>query len=311
MPPLDPLESNNSALPAPAAVPSLAATPAPVAADAAVANPAATPAPAEARTVPPAEPAPASTPEPKPAPVVEPTLLQKFDDEKKAKAPKAEPKPAEAPKPADAKAEPPKPGEEPKPADAAAAEPPKPAEPAAPVEYKYTLPETLKMDDALRSDVHKAFDDFRANPAEGAQRLLDLHTQAMERFAEQTLAEQHRAFNQTREQWRKQVAADQEIGGAGHQTAMGAIARMRDLVGGDMLKPRTTADGKPMISEMDEMVQATGVGDHPVFLKMLHRFARYFDEGQEVVADGKPTKNNGARPRSGLYTDASRAKMQV
>jgi hypothetical protein len=307
MPPLDPLDPVIPAVAAPAIAPSPAPTP-PAEAPA-VANPAvAPPAPAEARTPAPAEPAPAPLPEPKAAPAVEPTLLQKFDDEQKAKAPK----PVEATKPADAKvAEAPKPGEEPKPAETAAAEPPKPAEPAAPIEYKYTLPETLKMDDALKADVHKAFDDFRANPAEGAQRLVDLHTQAMERFAEQTLAEQHRVFNQTREEWRKQVASDPEIGGAGHQTAMGAIARMRNLVSRDMLEPRTTADGKPMISELDEFLQTTGAGDHPVFLKMLHRFARYFDEGQEVVADGKPTKNNGARPRSGLYTDASRAKMQV
>jgi hypothetical protein len=167
------------------------------------------------------------------------------------------------------------------------------------------------MDDALRSDVHKAFDDFRANPAEGAQRLLDLHTQAMTRFAEQTLAEQHRVFHEYRQQNVKAVMADSELGGAGHMTAMGAVARMRNLVGGEMLNPRTTADGKPMISEMDEFLQTTGAGDHPVFLKMLHRFARYFDEGQQVVSDGKPPKNNGARPRSGLYTEASRAKMQV
>lgn len=291
----DPLDPN-------ATPPVLPASPA-VETAAAVANPVAAPAPAEPIASPAAEPAPAPTPEP--APVVEPTLLQKFDDDKK----KAEPKPAEAK--AEPKAEPPKPGEEPKSADAAAVEPPKPAEPLAPVEYKYTLPETLKMDDALKADVHKAFDDFRANPAEGAQRLLDLHTQAMTRFAEHTLADQHRVFNEYRQQNVNAVMADPEIGGAGHMTAMGAIARMRNLVGGSMLDPRTTADGKPMISEMDEFLQTTGAGDHPVFLKMLHRFARYFDEGQEVISDGKPTKNNGSRPRSGLYSEASRAKMQV
>jgi hypothetical protein len=90
---------------------------------AAVAIPAA-PAPVTASPPSPAEPAPVSPSEPKALPAAEPTLLQKFDDEQKAKALKAEPpKSTEAPK-VDAKpAEPPKPGEEPKPAEAVAAEP--------------------------------------------------------------------------------------------------------------------------------------------------------------------------------------------
>ena len=96
----------------------------------------------------------------------------------------AEPKPAEPTKPADGKAAETKPAEA-KPAEAEA----KPTEPIKPepVEYKYTVPEVIKLDDARKAELHAALDEFRANPAEGAQKLLDLHAGAMKAFKDSFL----------------------------------------------------------------------------------------------------------------------------
>jgi hypothetical protein len=274
--------------PSPASQPAAppAAEPAPV-----TTTPAAQPTPSQAAPAPvvttPAEPAPAAQPA---APA--PTLLEKFDAEKAAattlpavaeaaEAAKTAPAPltaAQAAPPAPKPAEIAKPGEAP-PAQAAQ------AAPTAPVEYKYTLPETITMDDALRSEVHTAFDNFRANPAEGAQQLVNLHEKQMTEFAQAMAKRQVDVWNETKQGWAKKVLADPELGGSGYQTTMGAVARMRDLFVNEKNR-----------AEFEDMIRTTGVGDHPAFLRMLHQAARYFDEPTLPPPNPRPAPGNGQRP---------------
>lgn len=209
----------------------------------------------------------------------EPSLLETFDKDKKV----AETKDG---KPVEAKSDA-------KPED-------KPAE-LPPVEYKYTVPETLKVDDATKAELHTALDAFRANPAEGVQGLVDLHNKKMQDFANFTLQEQHRVFNETRAGWRKDWMADAEIGGSGYQTSMAAIARMRDL-----LVPEKER------AAFDQFLRITGAGDHPMFGRLLHNAARYFDEPQasSIPTDIKPSKTNGRAPKGSLYTHPSSQNME-
>lgn len=260
------------------------------------------------------------------------TLLQEFDKDTKAKEkPTADAKAAEHAK--DAKAEPAKPDAEnklaadakdaAKPAEAKAAEAPKPAEgdkPAevkaeesakpAPVEYKYEVPAVLKMDDALKTEVHTLLDEFRADPGKNVQKLIDFHAKSMETYATnlQKQMDQHQrdVFNETRKGWANDVKASDEIGGAGFQTSMGVVARMRDLVAHDMMAARTWDDGSPRKSQLDEFLETTGAGDHPVFLTMLHRFGKYFDEAGLPPPGAQPAPNNGRRKPAtmkDLYAD--------
>ena len=225
-----------------------------------------------------------------------PTLLETFGrDEKPAEKP-AEAKPADdrpAEKPVEAKPEGEKPAEvkpEEKPTEAKpeGEKPPevKP-EPLPAVDYKYELPETIKLDDATRADFHGALDGFRADPAAGAQKLIDLHNKTMTDYAADLVRQQHQAFADTRKDWNKQVMADPEIGGSGHQTAMGAIARMRDLF-----------VAEKDVAAFDSFLRVTGAGDHPEFLKMLHNAARYFDEPPLPPVDARPPKSNGTDPKA-------------
>jgi hypothetical protein len=199
-------------------------------------------------------------------------------------------KPAEAPKPEE------KPGDKPaeKPAEKAAEAKPaekqvevKPAEPVKPepVAYEYTVPETIKMDDALKGTFHTALDNFRADPTKGAQGLMDLHNQAMTDYATHLAAEQQRVFSETRKEWRKQVMADEQLGGSGYQTTMKAVARMRDMAVPE--KDRAS---------FNEFLRVTGAGDHPAFLRAMHNFARYFDEPGLPPPNPTPPPGNGARP---------------
>lgn len=233
---------------------------------------------------------------PEPHPVEVPSLLETVG---KKEEPKVEAKPADAVKPVDAALEA-------KPVEAAAPEV-KPVEPpTAPekVEWKFELPPTLKADDARMGRFTGILDNI-LTPKEGetrvqaGQRLLDLHNEAMTAYAEQTLANQIKAFNDTRAEWRKQVMADPKLGGSGHDTAMGAVARMRDLTISDAKPgtPQYETDAK----EFNDFLRVTGAGDHPAYLRQLHRFARFLDEPPAPAAIGKPTPTNGIRPNGGFY----------
>lgn len=263
----------------------------------------------------PIEQAPAAASAPAAAPVdpaltSPPSLLEEFGKDKDAKPAEAAgdkpvdgaAKPAEGDKPAveaekkpdeaAAKPEDKKPDEK-KPEPAVETKPPEPVK-LEPIEYKYELPETLKLDDALKTDLHGALDAFRAEPT-NVQPLIDLHNKVINEFAAATRREQYSVFNDTRAGWRKDVMADPEIGGAGHQTAMGAIARMRDLAVPEKDRPA-----------FDEFLRITGAGDHPAFLRAMHNFARYFDEPAPPPPNPKPSPTNGANPAKAgvraLYT---------
>ena len=240
-----------------------------------------------------------------PPPVVEP-------------APEAEAKPADGEKPAEAPAEAPpaeKPVEGEKPAEAPPAEGEKPAEAAAepveppPVEYKYEAPEGLEIPDEMRGKLHTAFDELRIDPNKGAQSLLALHVEAIQQAEARALQDQHRVFNQTRTDWRTQVTNDPEIGRGRHDTAMKAIARVRDTLISSH-KPGTpeyAADA----ADFDMFLRITGAGDNPVFLKALHRAARFLDEGTPPQPGAKPSPTNGMAPgsrRERMYTHPSSNK---
>lgn len=275
--------------------PQAQATDSPPAAAPAVANP---------------EPAVAAPAEAAPAPAeAAPTLLQQFDKDNAAKPADAKPEgdkpagdaPAEKPadKPAEKPAEP-KPGEA-KPAEAKPGEKPAEAkvEPAKlePVAYEYALPETIKLDDATKADFHTALDAFRADPTKGAQPLIDLHNKAMTDYDAQLRQAQVDTWNDTRKAWQTEVLADEEIGGSGHQTAMGAIARMRDMF--------VTEKDRPAF---EQFLAVTGAGDHPAFLRMMHNAARLYDEPALPPSNVKPPANNGQNPgRKGILYDHPRS----
>jgi len=224
------------------------------------------------------------------APESQPSLLEQFDAEK-AKESKAKESPTPEAKPTD-------PAAEAKPKDGGAAPEPGgdlPAEPAAlePVAYEYALPETIKLDDAGRTELHTALDAFRKDPLKGAQSLIDLHNKSMTEYAQQVYRDQVATFNQTRKGWQDQVRGDEELGGAGYQTTMGAIARMRD-----MLVP------EKHLGEFNDFLKVTGAGDHPAFLRLLHAAARIFDEAPMPPPGPKPPPNLGkpqGRGLRGLY----------
>jgi len=164
---------------------------------------------------------------------------------------------------------------------------PKPAEAQQqpkPVYQEFTFPEGVTADKERLGQYTELLGQHGI-AQEAGQALLDMHTGAMQSYAEHLIAEQHRVFGETRANWRTEVMADDQLGGAGHQTTMAAVARMRDL-----LVPENRKDA------FNQMLRVTGVGDHPEFLRLLHNAARYFDEPTAPAHIGRPPPDNGRQP---------------
>lgn len=212
------------------------------------------------------------------------TLLEAAGKPEPAKAEEVKAEPA---KPAEAAA--PKIDKDGKPVveAAPAVDPAKAAEAPAPVVYDLKLPETIKVDNDLMTDYKGFLAENKLSPEIG-QALLDKYTAASQKMAEHLLAEQHRAFEDTRKGWRDEVMADAEIGGAGHKTALTKIAQMRDMLVQEKDRPA-----------FDNFLRVTGAGDHPMFLKILHTAHRWLGEPASPAIVGTPAKTNGQAPGRG------------
>lgn len=193
-----------------------------------------------------------------------------------------------------------------------------PAGPAAPTpevaapEWDFKLPETLRADDATIGQFKDTLNAL-IRPAEGetpshaAARLLTMHSDAMAAYDAQLRQDQIRAWNDTKARWRTESMADSEIGGAAHQTAMGAVARVRDRVistHNPAAGPKAKAAYENDVAEFNRFCDATGAGDHPFFLKMLHRMARFIDEPRAPQINVQPPPDAGRKPgKRSLYAE--------
>lgn len=220
------------------------------------------------------------------------SLLETLGDKPEVPAEPEAPKPET---PAEVKPEEPKPEGE-KPAEAVEAE--KPPEPE-PIKYEpFTLPDGIEPEADKIGKYGEVLGKHRI-PQEVGQELLNLHSESLKAYAnilaERTLADQHAAFDGVRADWRKQVMADEQIGGAGWETAKGVIARTRDLFmsGSKAGTPEYAKDSQ----EFNDFLRVTGAGDHPAFLKFIHNVGRRFDEPALPPPNIKPSPNNGAAPR--------------
>jgi hypothetical protein len=230
------------------------------------------------------------TPEPVAAeqPAIKETLLETVSKELAAEtAPKPEaPAVAETEKKPEAEAA--KPEGEPK-VEAAPAE----ATPLEPIDYKYEVPEGFEIDDARKGELTTALDAFRANPVEGAQALMDLHAKGVVEAINKVRGDQIELFNNTKDDWEKQIMADPEIGGAGYETAKRAVCRVRQAAVPDKDMP-----------DFEHFLRVTGAGSHPAFWRMMHNLAAYVDEPMQSPTNLLPPKDIGKAPRGAKRQDS-------
>jgi hypothetical protein len=190
------------------------------------------------------------------------------------------------------------------PVEAKKDEPPaKPPEPVKPPDYsKLKLPDGFVANDDRMGKFTSLLDDTKVAPAERAQSLLNLAGDVMTEWAtnaqKDMLVNQIKVWNDTRSDWRKKVMADPVLGGAGYDTAMGVVARMRDMF---VSSSEYGSDGyNADMKEFVDFLRSTGAGDHPAFHRFLHNVGRSFDEPAPPPPNFKPPADLGRKPKGSL-----------
>lgn len=168
--------------------------------------------------------------------------------------------PADPPKdpPQDPPADPPA---DPKPEDPPAEDPP-PSDPppeGVPEAYDFKLPDGVVMEDAVRTSVTEVFKELEL-PQSKVDKLMPLFFEQVQTLQEASV----QAYVNQVVQWGKDAEADKEFGGAKFQENMGGVAKVIDRWG---------------TPELKQFCEESGIGNHPEFLRMLHRI--YRDVGAE------------------------------
>lgn len=183
--------------------------------------------------------------------------------------------------------EPPKP--EAAPAEVAAEAP----APIAPTYEPFALPEGTEAAPEAMTAYTGALGKYGITQ-EAGQELIALHAAQMQQYSEQTLARQHEAFGAMRAGWRDQVLGDPELGGANHQSAMAAVAEVRD---------RFIPRSGPVHEAFNDMLTSTGVGDHPAFLRFIARIGQALREPAAPTPAMKPPSDIGRKPNGRALAD--------
>lgn len=166
---------------------------------------------------------------------------------------------------------------------AAPAEPAAPAKPEggkAPEKYDLKLPENTLLEKASLDGVEK-FARSLGLSNEHAQALLERDSANLEAMVSQQLARG--------EQWRSEIAADKEIGGAALKESTSLAGRVVKRFGGDEL-----------LKELD----ASGYADYPRFFKFLVKIGRAMGNDKLVIPgtqEAPKVKESPQKALEGMY----------
>lgn len=265
-----------------AAAPVVVAEAAPAAVEAAPVE--AAPAPVEA------------APEPVPAAPIDLLKSAVAEGEKPAvEAPPAETPPEGEPeKPAEPATEEPKPVEEAKPIEG---EPPAPVRLDPLAEYKYELPAEIKFsDDTQRDSFHTAVEEARNG---NVQALVDMHHQTMRQYAEAVGQGQREVWNATLQDWQDKTQNDSQVGGTKFEGVSRRGARLRDNYAST--HPHGSTEWKADLNSFNEMLDRTGVGNHPALWRWIDNMAKALGEpAAPAITDPKPAPQ-GKRGADVMY----------
>ncbi len=157
--------------------------------------------------------------------------------------------------------------------------PPEPAKPTpeaptgAPEAYtNFTLPEGVKLEGETLKSAQELFKALNL-PQDGAQRLVDFHLGQIRAATEAS----SKAYDDMRAGWQTAAKADPEIGPKMTQIKEN-VGRLYDAI----------ADPK-LVGEFKQIMDLTGAGDNPAFIKVLNKLSSFVTEGRHVTG-AQPSK---------------------
>lgn len=129
----------------------------------------------------------------------------------------------------------------------------------------FTLPEGVELDAAALDEIKAVAKELNL-PQEQAQKLVDLRAKDQKAGAER--------FENARKEWADQTMADPEIGGDKWNESKAAASRALQAFGS---------------KELTELLNSSGLGNHPVVVKTFVRIGKAVSEDGKVVTGGTAT----------------------
>lgn len=125
------------------------------------------------------------------------------------------------------------------------------------------LPEGMTAPEGMLTSFAEVMNNADLSAEDRASQLMNLHADAMKQASEEI----SESWNKTREGWVDQIKADPEIGGDKLPDTLSTIGKVVDEFGSEELR-----------TLMDE----SGMGDNPEFVKFLYKIGKSFSEGTPV-----------------------------
>jgi len=119
-------------------------------------------------------------------------------------------------------------------------------------------------------------------PQDGAQKLVDFHLGQIRAATEAS----SKAYDDMRASWQTAAKADPEIGPKMTQIKEN-VGRLYDAIG----------DAK-LVGEFKQIMDLTGAGDNPAFIKVLNKLSSFVTEGRHVTGT-QPSKFGQTAPGTG------------
>ncbi len=134
-----------------------------------------------------------------------------------------------------------------------------------PADYAaFVLPDGVAIDEATLGEARALFAGAKLSQ-DSAQRFVDFYAGKIRAVAE----EPHRVWEETQQQWVREISRDQEIGGSRLKATIEAAGKAIDRFGTPGLR---------------EVLNFTGAGNHPEVVRFFARIGRAISEDQPVSA---------------------------
>lgn len=154
-----------------------------------------------------------------------------------------------------------------------------------PTYQAWKLSEGVKLDDARMGEFNKELADFQvrtkadqAAMQEFGQKLIDRHVADVNAAVQNTIKElnEHykKSWNEQRDAWKQQTLKDSELGGNRQETTIKSANEFIKTHGG-------TAEQQ---KEFRDLLETTGLGNHPAMIRLLSNAARNMKEGKPLPA---------------------------
>lgn len=150
----------------------------------------------------------------------------------------------------------------------------KDAAPAAkPGDIEIKVPDGIEIDEKVLTDFKALLSDDKLTPAERGQKLIEMHSQALQAAAKAATEAPVQMWYDTQKKWNEEVRADKEIGGEALKATQANIAKVITEVMG------------PDAKKTFEAMKLTGAANHPAICRLMARVSKLFVEGDGIAGN--------------------------